>query len=64
MRAWRDDAARRADILPVQLCSDRDLKAIAAARPTTVDELVEATSFGLMTAEKLAPQIVEIVRST
>ena len=64
LRAWRDDAARRADILPVQLCSDRDLKAIAAARPTTVDELVEATSFGLMTAEKLAPQIVEIVRST
>ena len=63
LRAWRDDAARRADILPVQLCSDRDLKAIAAARPTTVDELVEATSFGLMTAEKLAPQIVEIVRS-
>ncbi|MGA7756261.1 MAG: ATP-dependent DNA helicase UvrD2 [Ilumatobacteraceae bacterium] len=64
LRAWRDDAARRADILPVQLCSDRDLKAIASARPTTVDELVEATSFGLMTAEKLAPQIVEIVRST
>ncbi len=63
LRAWRDDAARRADILPVQLCSDRDLKAIAAAKPTTVDELVEATSFGLMTAEKLAPQIVEIVRS-
>jgi DNA helicase-2/ATP-dependent DNA helicase PcrA len=64
LRAWRDDAARRADILPVQLCSDRDLRAIATARPTTVDELVEATSFGLMTAEKLAPQIVEIVRSS
>ena len=63
LRTWRDDAARRADILPVQLCSDRDLRAIATARPTTVEELVEATSFGVMTAEKLAPQIVEIVRS-
>ncbi len=63
VRAWRDDAARRAGILPSQLCSDRDLDAIVRHRPTSAEELAETTSFGAMTAEKLAPQIVEIVRS-
>ncbi len=29
LRQWRDDSAKRADILPTQLCSDRDLEAIA-----------------------------------
>ena len=61
LRSWRDDAARRAGILPPQLCSDRDLKAIATSRPTSVDELAEATSFGAITAEKLAPEILRIV---
>lgn len=63
VRAWRDDAARRAGILPSQLCSDRDLDAIVHHRPMSADELAAATSFGAITAEKLAPQIVELVRS-
>ncbi len=63
LREWRDESARRADILPTQLCSDRDLTAIARERPTTVDELAEVTSFGQITAERLAPQILEVVRS-
>jgi DNA helicase-2/ATP-dependent DNA helicase PcrA len=63
LRTWRDDAARRADILPVQLCSDRDLAAIARTRPTSTDELAAATSFGAMTAERLAPHILDVVRS-
>ena len=61
---WRDESARRADILPVHLCSDRDLTAIARARPETVDQLAEVTSFGAITAERLAPQILELVRSS
>jgi DNA helicase-2/ATP-dependent DNA helicase PcrA len=61
LRSWRDDAARRAGILPPQLCSDRDLKAIASTRPTSVEQLAAATSFGAMTAEKLAPEILRIV---
>ena len=63
VRTWRADAARRAGILPTQLCSDRDLDAIVRTRPTTADELAEATSFGAITAETLAPQILEVVRS-
>jgi DNA helicase II / ATP-dependent DNA helicase PcrA len=61
---WRDDSARRADILPTQLCSDRDLASIARERPTTVEQLAAITSFGQITAERLAPQILEVVRST
>ncbi len=63
LREWRDESARRVDVLPVQLCSDRDLASIARARPTTAEELAAATSFGQITAERLAPQILEIVRS-
>ena len=50
-----------AGILPPQLCSDRDLKAIVEHRPTSVDELAAATSVGAITAEKLAPEILRIV---
>ena len=64
LRTWREDAARRVDVLPVQLCSDRDLAAIASARPTTAEELAAATSFGRITAERLAPEILELVQST
>jgi DNA helicase II / ATP-dependent DNA helicase PcrA len=61
---WRDDAARRADILPTQLCSDRDLASVARERPTTVEQLAAVTSFGQITAERLAPEILEVVRSS
>lgn len=64
LRAWRSDAARGAGILPSQLCSDRDLGSIARLRPTSVGELVEATSFGPVTAGRLAPQILPIVEPT
>jgi DNA helicase-2/ATP-dependent DNA helicase PcrA len=63
LRAWRDEAARRAGILPTELCSDRDLRSIADNRPQSTEELVEATSFGTITAGTLAPQIIEVVRS-
>jgi DNA helicase-2/ATP-dependent DNA helicase PcrA len=64
LRAWREQAARRADVLPAQLCTDRDLAAIARERPTSIEQLADVTSFGQMTAERLAPQILEVVRST
>ena len=64
LRDWRDESARRADILPPQLCSDRDLEAIARERPTTADQLAAVTSFGQITAERLAPQILGVVRSS
>ncbi len=61
LRAWRDDAARRADVLPTQLCSDRDLATIAEHRPATTDQLVAATSMGPITAARLAPAILSVV---
>ncbi|MEL6892960.1 MAG: 3'-5' exonuclease, partial [Actinomycetota bacterium] len=61
LRAWRDAAARTADVLPSQLCSDRDLAAIADKRPRTAKELSEVTSMGTMTAERLAPAILPLV---
>ena len=63
LREWRSESARRADILPPQLCSDRDLAAIARERPTTAEQLAAITSFGQITAERLAPQILDVVRS-
>ena len=64
LRAWRDESARRADILPTQLCSDRDLASIARERPITVEQLVNVTSFGQITAERLAPQILDLVKAS
>jgi len=57
LHAWRDTAARGAGILPDELCSDRDLHAIAAARPATAEELAAATSFGELTAARLLPGV-------
>ena len=61
LQEWRDEAARKADVLPSQLCSDRDVKAIAASKPTTVAELANATSFGEIMAERLGAQILPLV---
>ena len=61
LREWRLRAARQADVLPDQLCTSRDLAAIASGRPTDADELAGLTSFGPITARRLAPQILEIV---
>ena len=58
LREWRRTAAIRANVLPVQLVSDRDLNAIATRRPSTADELAEATTMGRITAERLAPEIL------
>jgi DNA helicase-2/ATP-dependent DNA helicase PcrA len=61
LQEWRDIAARQADVLPSQLCSDRDLKAIALTKPITVAELATATSFGAIMAERLGEQILPLV---
>lgn len=58
LRTWRADAARRANVLPPQLVSDSDLTAIAKRRPNTAEELSETTSMGLITARRLAPEIL------
>ncbi len=61
LRDWRDQAARRAGVLPRQLCSDRDLAAIARHRPKTTEELADTTSFGTIMADRLGEQILPLV---
>jgi DNA helicase-2/ATP-dependent DNA helicase PcrA len=63
LRAWRDEAARAAGILPTELCSDRDLSTIARSRPTTADKLAELSAFGQVTARRLAPQILPLIEA-
>lgn len=60
---WRAASALRARIVPTQLLSDRDLSAIAAACPTSAEELDEATSIGLLTARRLAPEILPLLQA-
>jgi ribonuclease D len=61
LQRWRDDAARRNGVLPVQLMSDRDIVSIAAARPTTPEELLAASSVGPITARRLAPELAAVI---
>lgn len=63
LTAWRAESAVRARIVPTELLSDRDLSAIAAAKPTTPEELDAATSIGPITARRLAPEILPLVDS-
>ncbi len=58
---WRADAAQRARSVPDQLLSERDLSAIAAAMPTTAAEIDAATAIGMITATRLAADIVPLV---
>lgn len=61
LRSWRERRARQNHVLPGQLMSDRDLAAIAAARPTTPEELVGATTLGPITAGRLAPELAAVI---
>jgi superfamily II DNA helicase RecQ len=54
---WRQEAARAAAMLPVELCSDRDLAVIAGALPRSAEELAAVTGFGPLTAARLFPPI-------
>ncbi len=58
---WREQWARQLDVLPTELCTDRDLAAIARHRPTTAAELVDVTSFGPMTAERIVEQLAPVL---
>jgi len=57
LHEWRQQAARGVDVLPVELCTDAQLAAIATADPSTPAELAEVTSFGTITASRLFPAV-------
>lgn len=58
---WRASTAQRARVVPAQILTDRDLSAIAAARPTTAEDIDAATAIGLLTARRLAPAILPLI---
>lgn len=57
LHRWRQDAARAASVLPESLCTDHEMTEILTADPLSVEELVEATGFGRITAGRLFPAI-------
>ena len=61
LTVWRAESAIRARVVPTQLLTDRDLSAIASAKPTSAEELDAATSIGLLTARRLAPEILPLL---
>ncbi len=61
LTTWRAESALRARVVPTQLLTDRDLAAIAATKPTSAEELDAATSIGLLTARRLAPEILPLL---
>lgn len=58
---WRATTAKRARVVPAQILSDRDLSKIAASRPSTAEEIDTATSIGVLTARRLAPQVLPLI---
>ena len=63
LRTWRDVTARRNNVLPVQLMSDRDLASIASERPTTAEDLQRASSLGPIAARRLAPELADVIET-
>ncbi len=58
---WRAAKAQVARVVPTQILSDRDLSRIAESRPRTAEDLDTATDIGLLTARRLAPQVLPLL---
>lgn len=55
---WRSVAARVAQVEPLTICSDESLRAVAQARPTTVEALATLTDLGPLAAARIAPRML------
>ncbi len=55
---WRANAAKAAQVMPAAICSDQSLRAVAAARPATVDEVIALTDLGPVSAARIAPRML------
>jgi superfamily II DNA helicase RecQ len=56
--AWRAAAAKAAQVSPSSICSDASLRAVAKARPTTVDEIVLVANLGPVSGARIAPRML------
>jgi DNA helicase-2/ATP-dependent DNA helicase PcrA len=59
LRQWRAHSALAADVPEHAVCSDDQLSALAAVRPTTLDEL--AGVLGPVAARRLAPRLLPVL---
>ncbi len=57
LQAWRKNAARAAEVEPSAICSDESLRAVAQARPRTIEDLVALTDLGPLSAVRIAPRM-------
>ncbi len=55
---WRRVAARAAQVSPTSICSDESLRAVAQARPTSVESLVPLTDLGPLAAARVGPRLL------
>ncbi|MGD9704779.1 MAG: UvrD-helicase domain-containing protein [Acidimicrobiia bacterium] len=63
LRGWRSRAARAARLPEASVCTDSELSAIAAARPRSVDELVDVPGMSALAARRLGPRLIDVVSS-
>ena len=62
LRAWRLIEARRLGVPAFRIFNDRTLRALAANRPATTQELLAVTGMGLRLVEKYGRDIFRILR--
>lgn len=63
LREWRRDQARLEGVPPYFVASDRSLREVARARPTTLDLLRDLRGFGPVKTAKYGAEILEVVRT-
>jgi DNA helicase-2/ATP-dependent DNA helicase PcrA len=61
LRAWRADQARRADVRPTVVLSDRAVDAIATACPRRPEDLERLRGLGPLTRDRHGARLLEIV---
>ena len=58
---WRRNAAKAANVDPATICSDDGLRAVAQARPSTVEAVVALTDLGPLAAARIAPRMLAVL---
>jgi ATP-dependent DNA helicase RecQ len=63
LRAWRLDEARRRGIAPFIILHDRTLRAIAARRPRSIDDLGSVPGIGPGKLAEYGEALIHVVRA-
>jgi DNA topoisomerase III len=62
LRVWRLVEARRRGVPAFRIFSDHTLRALAASRPVTTQELLAVPGIGISTVEKYGTEIYRVLR--